>query len=244
MNVRMFALVGTAGLALGAGACVDTNADSGLRIIANSAPGDLCVVDPSALTFQDDGIIDANSFFGYLFTPIVTNDLVTFGDELTAPKTIYVTHARVDIKFYDPSFNDLPVDRGLVHFQVATSGSIEPNGGRVGLSFEVVPVDLLAAIGDQLPDPMNGVPPSRTTLDVSVQLVGTHGGDEVVSNVFRYPVEVCDGCLVANVGACTLLPEGFEAQTGGVCNTLQDGVLECCDSSGALVCPAAPPTGT
>ena len=80
MNVRMFALVGTAGLALGAGACVDTSADSGLRILANAFPGDGCVIDPSVTSFQDDGLIDSNSFDGYLFTPIVTNDLVTIGD--------------------------------------------------------------------------------------------------------------------------------------------------------------------
>jgi hypothetical protein len=244
MNVRMFALVGAAGLGLGAGACVDTSADSGLRIVANSAPGDLCVVDPSSSTFRDDGVIEAGSFFGYLLTPIVANDLVTIGDELTTPKTIYVTHARVDIDFYDPNFANLPVDRGLVHFQVATSGSIEPNGGRLGLSFEIVPVDLLYAIGQQLGPASNGVPPPRTTLDVSVQMVGTHGGDEVVSNVFRYPVEVCVGCLSSYVGECVNLPAAFEARTGGVCNTDQDGVLDCCTDSTGVVCPAAPPTGT
>ena len=241
MNVRMFALAGAAGLALGAGACVDTSADSGLRIIGNSAPEDGCLVDPANMTFQDDGLIDARSLDGYLFTPIVTNELVTLGDELTGPKTIYVTHARVDIKFYDPSFNDLAVEPGLVHFQVATSGSIDPNGGKLGLSFEIVPTDLLFAIGERLPDPLNNVPFSRTTLDIGIQLVGTHGGDEVVSNLFRYPVEVCDGCARQDVGACIDLPSGFEGAPGGACNSLQDGFLQCCSSSIGDICPAEPP---
>ena len=90
MNVRMLALVGMAGL--GAGACVDNNADSGLRIIGNVAPGDGCVVDGASTTFQDDGVIEVTSAIGYVFTPSVINELATFGEEAIGPKTIYITH--------------------------------------------------------------------------------------------------------------------------------------------------------
>lgn len=238
MNVRMLALVGMAGL--GAGACVDNNADSGLRIIGNVSPGDGCVVDSASTTFQDDGRIEASSVIGYVFTPSVINDLVTVGDEPIGPKTIYVTHAKVTIDFYDPALEGTGGDASLVDFRVPVSGSIEPNGGTAGFSFEVVPPELLAAIGEVLPAP-NGTLLPRTTLDVRVQIVGTRGGGggTVMSNVFRYPVEVCNGCVLVDRGACTALPADFMASTGGVCNTLQDGVLDCCDNF--TVCPAVAP---
>ncbi|HUQ01774.1 MAG TPA: hypothetical protein VM261_04725 [Kofleriaceae bacterium] len=234
----MLALVGTAGLAAG---CVANNSDSGMRIVGNVAVGDTCVVDGAATTFLDNGLIDTASIVGYIFTPAVVNDLVTVGDEPTGPKTIYVTHARVDIDFYDSNFADLSVDPGLLRFRVPTSGSVEPNGGRSGFSFEVVPPELLAAIGDQLPVPTQEAPLSRTTLDVSVTMVGTHGSGEVVSNTFRYPVEVCKGCVAIDVGPCTGVPAGFEPALGGACGVLQDGTLECCDDY--TVCPAVAAEG-
>src|SRR5688572_22304683 len=118
MNVRMLALalVGVAGL--GAGACVDSSSDSGLRIIGNVAADDGCVVDGASTKFLDSGFIDANSVVGYKFTPAVINDLITSAEGQDAAKTIYVTHARVDIAFYDPDFQNLSVDAGLLEFQV------------------------------------------------------------------------------------------------------------------------------
>ncbi len=237
MNVRMLALCGVLGL--GAGACVDNYSDSGLRILGNVAPGGQCDVDSSSTTFHDDGLIDANSPLGYVFTPSVINDLQTREGEPIGPKTIYVTAARVRISFYDPDFDDLPVDASLLRFQVPTSGAIEPNGGTAAYSFEVVPAELLAAIGARLPDPTTEKPLSRTTLDVSVQMVGSHGASEVVSNAFRYPIEVCDSCVLNDVGSCDTLPDGFVARTGGSCNVFQDGVIDCCDNF--TVCPATPP---
>jgi len=225
MNVKMLALVGVAGL--GAGACVDTGADSGMRILGNVAPGDGCVVDGASTTFQDDGVIEPTSGFGYVFTPAVVNELQIVGDESTGPKTIYITHARVDIAFYDPAFEGVGADASLLHFRVPVAGVIEPGGGKSGFSFEIVPPELLWAIDDQLPARGVNDPPQRTTLDVRIQMVGTRGGGETESNVFRYPVDVCDGCVYVDQGACKDVEPDFQARTGGACNVLQDGFVDC-----------------
>lgn len=239
MNVRMLALCGLAGL--GAAACVGSEESAPLRILGNAAPGDGCSVDSASTIFLDDGVIEAGSAFGYIFTPTVRNDLQTVGDELIGPKTIYVTHARVSLRFYDPAFEDITSDNSLLVFQVPTSGSIEPNGGLSAFSFEVTPPELLALIGQRLGGPTVENPRPRTTLDARVQLYGSRGGGggEEISNVYRYPIEVCNGCLSADLGACVDLPADFEARTGGVCNTDQDGIVDCCDNF--TVCPAVAP---
>lgn len=239
MNVRMLALCGVLGL--GAGACVDPGDSAPLRILGNVAPGDGCSVDSASTTFYDDGVIEAGSSFGYIFTPTVRNDLQTVGEELIGPKTIYVTHARVSLHFYDPSFENVTSDSSLLVFQVPTSGSIEPNGGLSAFSIEITPPELLALIGARLGPPSAENPRPRTVIDARVQLIGARGGGggEEESNVFRYPIEVCNGCLEADLGPCAELPTGFEPRIGGACAAAQDGVVDCCDNY--TVCPARPP---
>jgi len=226
--------------------CVQNGADAPMRIVGNVAPGEGCAVDSSSTTFNDDGVIEVASTYGYIFTPSVVNDITVIEGEAEAPKIIYVEGARVEIDFYDTvTFDPASFEPDLLKFQVPTSGIIDPGGGLNAFSFEIVPPELLAAIDAVLPPPVDGQPPPRTTLDVRVQMFGTKGGGDVESQVFRYPVEVCDGCLVSNVGACADLPSGFTASTGGACNVLQDGVLDCCtNASGIAVCPAVAPSGT
>lgn len=237
MNRTIFAFAGLAGL----GACVDTGVGAPLRILGNVAPADGCVVDSGSMTFQDDGVIDASSPFGYVFTPSVRNDLTAAEGEPISPKTIYITHARVQLAFYDPDFEDITSDESLLDFRVPIGGSIEPNGGRGGFSFEITPPELLQLIEARLPAPTMDNPFPRTAIDAQIQIFGTRGGGggEEDSNVFRYPIEVCIGCLENDMGACMSLPAGFQARTGGACNVLQDGVVDCCDNF--MVCPAAEP---
>jgi hypothetical protein len=238
MNVTRLVLCGVFGLGLGA--CVSGADSAPLRILGNVAPAADCVVDSASTTFLDDGTIESGASVGYVFTPSARNDLQTIGDELTGPKTIYVTHARVLLNFYDPDFQG-SFDDSLVNFSVATSGALEPNGGTAAFSFEIVPPELLAMVGERLGTPSTTNPRPRTVIDAKVQLIGSRGGGggEEESNEYHYPVEVCVGCLAVDVGACADLPSSFTPRTGGACNVAQDGLLDCCD--GFATCPAAPP---
>ncbi len=232
--IQTLALSGLASLAA---ACVDGAADAPMRILGNVVPEEGCAVDSSSKLFNDDGIIEASSTIGYVFTPSVINEITVVDGERVGPKTIYVTHARVEIAFYDAAFS---ADAALLTFQTPVAGVIDPGGGTSAFSFEIVPQELLAAIGVQL-GPV-AIPAPRTVLDVRVQMVGTKGGGEVESNIFRYPVEVCVGCLRVDQGACATLPTDFSAATGGTCNLVQDGALDCCDNF--TVCPARTTSGT
>ena len=224
--------------ALAAG-CVDNNADAPMRIIANIAPGEGCTVDSASNVFLDDGILDAQAGVGYIFTPAVVNELTLIEGEGAGPKTIYIEGAHVDIAFFDTTtFDAASFPAELLSFDVPTSGSIEPGGGTAAFSFEIVPIELARMMADAV----DGTASGRTTLDVRIQMFGIKGGGEVESRTFRYPVQICNGCLLANLGDCTLLPSGSMGSPGGVCNALQDGVLECCTLNGEAVCPAVPAT--
>lgn len=229
------------------GACVDNNADSGLVILRNVAPEMGCVVDPSSTAVRTSGIIEADSPVGYVFTPVVRNDLVTFEGENITAKSIFVTGARVTIDFYDAALftaaeqTQFDAD-GLTKFMVPSSGAIDPDGGLQSYQLEIVPPELLAKIAPKLVASAADPAPS-TMLDVRVQFVGTRTGSSVSSNTFRYPVEVCLDCLTTMLGACAAVPTDAEIHTGGACGLHQDGPLDCCtDAAGAPVCPAVSTT--
>lgn len=226
------------GLAVtGLAGCVEDGADAPMRIVANIAPGEGCTVDSSSNVFIDDGLIDAMfTEQGYVFTPAVVNEITLVDGESAGPKTIYVEGARVTIAFYDTArFPAGSFDAGLLEFQVPTSGSIEPEGGTAAFSFEIVPLELIRAVGTTLGTG------ARTTLDVRIQMFGTKGGGDVESKTFRYPVQICVDCLLVDRGSCASLPASFTPSIGGACNVYQDANLDCCDSF--AVCPAARPMG-
>lgn len=233
----LFLILGAAGAA----GCVNNEADAPMRIMRNIAPGEGCVVDPSSGAFFDDGIIDSQSRIGYVFTPEVRNDLTLIDGESSVPKIIFIEGANVDITFYDTElFPRSDFSPELLSFVTPTSGSIEPAGGTAGFSFEIVPAALL----EEMTPTLEAQPPGHvTTLDVSVQMFGTKGGGNVESNIFRYPVQVCYGCMVELLGPCDLLDPSFVGSDGGECNMLQDQILQCCDGASGQVCPARAPQG-
>ena len=57
----------------------------------------------------------------------------------------------------------------------------------------------------------------------------------MTSDPFHFPVELCSGCLVANVAPCPYAAAA--ANPGNVCNPAQDDKVDCCTNNGALVCP-------
>jgi hypothetical protein len=211
-------------LTVGLAGCVSNDADANVVILRNQAMTESCSAgaDPSA-AFYSSGTIDLNSPSGYLFSPIVQNFAMDV--EGTSLRIAFVQGARVDIRFADSARDEaLAGQDGLTRFQVPLSGSIEA-GGTIGLIFEIVPAELFAQLVD------------NDLLLVDVRIFGQMGGDGFESAVFRYPVEVCDGCLVEDLGSCSLLDTGFVG-AGHPCGVFQDQVTQCCDGTTGPVCPA------
>lgn len=230
--------------ALALAACVDNGADTGLTLLRNIAPATNCVIATDSSLFIPSGVIQADSVSGYLFTPVARNDLVLAAGEFESSKVIFVEGARVTIGYYDPElFSDGEeadfTARGISRFIVPASGGIDPDGGLAAFLFEIVPTEMLVAVGAKLPDPSPADPSPSTVLDVKVQIFGRAGGGSIESNQFRYPVEVCQDCLVSITEPCAELPINFEGRPGGACNPLQDSAVDCCfTAANERICPA------
>ncbi len=230
-------------------ACVDNSADAPLLILRNIVPGEGCVIDPAATAFRTSGQIETLAGNGYVFTPLLRNDLTVVSGEPIGPKTIFLTGAHIELSFVDedlfPAGDVATLDaRGLTRFDRLLSGAIDPGGGTVAIGFELVPAELLALVDGILPAASATDPAPATVIDARIQVYGTRGGDEVNSNWFNYPIDVCRGCLTSYVGPCDTLANDFMPSGGGVCNTFQDSGVDCCSIGTELVCPAmavAPP---
>lgn len=208
--------------------CAAEGAES-IQILRNQAPGDECVIPTdTGGEFQPRGRIDVAAGSGYLFTPLVQSNVEP---SESAGRWIFVEGADVSLEFVGA--NAPSGDFGdLLNFRSLFSGSIEP-GGVSTFAFDVVPKQLLSQLTVNVDDPLQVV--------ASIELVGTLDGSDVESNTFNYPVEICNGCLTNVLGACLGLDESIDIRLGGVCQTLQDGVIDCCtDDAGGLVCPAVP----
>ena len=209
-------------------ACVD--AAESIQILQNQVAGEGCVVGTDKSTFQARGRIDVNATGGYLFTPLVENSAVS---SQSATRRVFVEGANVDIEFPGGEFSTDDFDAALVSFKKPFSGSIDPGASNT-FAFEVISKKLLddmATAGLAEGSPVEVI--------AKVEIVGTMDGSGLSSNVFSYPIEVCNGCLTNVVGDCTDLPTELEIRTGGTCQTLQDGVLDCCvKSDETMSCPA------
>jgi hypothetical protein len=206
--------------------CADQG-DESLMILGNTQPGNDCQLSNSATMFQTRGRIDTQAVTGYLFTPLVSNRATRTQSQMVS-RVAFIEGANVDLSF--PGGGD-PGNSSLTSFAQPFSGSISPNGGQSTFAFEIIPKATLDAMGLASGEIVQVI--------ADVQVYGTMDGNDIDSNTFHYPIDVCNGCLYQNLGDCTALPEGYMGTEGGKCQALQDGVLECCNSGGTEICPAA-----
>jgi hypothetical protein len=219
-------------------ACVD-GGDEAVAILQNQAPQEGCVIPATPTSdYLGAGRIDVLSPVGYLFTPVARNYARPLS---SAPlmRVAFVQGAQIEIRFardevFTASEQAALRDQGLTRFQTPFSAVIEPGGSTTSMAFEIVPRELIANhLADRL------TPDASILLLVQVILFGDMGGSRFEAVPYQYSVEVCDGCVVEQVGACADLPSTYPVGTGGECNPFQDRRLTCCTSAtGGLLCPA------
>lgn len=215
-------------VALGA-ACTDVGAP--FFIVQNTVPGDGCSVSASSIEFRARGIIDANAGAGYVFTPVVRSTAGSDADE--SLRIVFVEGADIDIDIQSGFAAD-GIPSELTSFSKRFSGAIQP-GGTTAFAFTIIPEQLLTdyilpSLGEELLE-----------LGVTVRMFGQYGGGDVEAQPFTYWVDVCNGCMKQNVGACDSLASDFVASAGGECVLLQDVPLECCTQADSTeLCPAVP----
>lgn len=232
---NMFFAVAASAVLLGS-ACTD--ADNPLIILHNQVPDEGCIVPVNETGgFFSRGLIDTQAASGYIFTPLVQNNALPIDGNPNA-RIASVQGATVKISLQEGTGIDLTSDAvaPLVNFTKRFSGTIQPDGGLGTFAFTIIDKALLTVLEGAL-----GSPDQRLEVQAEVRIFGQMGGGDVDAVPFLYVVEVCNGCMQVDVGACSDLATDFVAKSGGECNVLQDVVLECCtELDNSLTCPAVP----
>ena len=220
------------------------------EILNNQVPqvsGTGCFIPVDPMVYQGEGILDISIVRGdfqtaYFVFPLIENNLPSASSNTTIdPNEIQLNGFQVDIVPIGappPASVQSVFDGGpLVHYQIPWSGGISSGGGHLSAVVAAFPVALaqsLAAAGGIGREP-------SLTVDLTIQALGTtNTGTHMQSDPFRFPLQVCSGCLVATVAPCPFV--SAPVNIGNTCNPAQDLPVDCCTDNGALVCP--PPVAT
>ncbi len=178
------------GLVLGAclgmaGGCEDSGATVFIAGAVLADEGD-CTVTPGN-TFLLRGAYDRSGMGHYTIFPVYVNQIRSRTTPLgTDTNGVHITDAEVELQATDGTALSLP---GLPNpFTVATNAFVPSASGStpgrgVG-SIELIPIVYSAAL-----------PPAGTII-ASVRAFGeTNGTVDVETDDFRFPIDICDGCL-------------------------------------------------
>jgi hypothetical protein len=240
LRLLVLAAVASAGAA-----CVDSSNE--IFVVHNQAMIEDCTVsgeldDP----YIGHGLMDVtNTFDGlgsspvtYVATPVVQSRITEGANG--QDKTVLLSGANVELAAVNNERSQAVVDAmtamGLNKQAQYFSASIE-SGGTTGIAFEAID----ATQGEAL----QGLVAPGESVEVLVR-VTVHGdvdGNGVTSPVWTYPITVCNGCRVFNLGSCAALPDGETFGFGGRCAFHSDPIFQCCTSlDGSAVCPAVKTT--
>lgn len=214
-------------------------------VVQNQSPLAGCTIPTGAAgTYQGEGTLDirvpASSDAAYLLFPLLENDLPAAGGGGAEPNRIALSGFEVELAFVDgnaavaAAFASLAAEgatAGLMHFQTPWSGSVAPGGGRTSAGTSAFPAETALRLRDSgaLADH------SYARVTANVRAHGRTLSGEVSSDVFKYPIRVCDGCLINSITSC---PSTAAVLTGGVCGPGQDAPVDCCTQGTSLICPA------
>lgn len=199
-----------------------------------------CTVPVNATVYQGVGrldlaIVQSNADSAYLFFPLLQNNLPHSAGTLDANQ-IQLSGFNVDITPLagTTSATDVVLQgNSAAHFRASWSGSIGSGGSQLSAIVDAFPVTLASQL---LGNGGVGADPNAT-LNLRVSAIGTTvTGTDMQSDPFDFPLEICVGCLVANVQACPFT--GAPANPGNPCNPAQDDIVDCCTENGGLICPA------
>jgi hypothetical protein len=208
--------------------------------VPSAAPGGGCTVAVNPTLYRGDGRLDlaivrSDADSAYLFFPLIENNLPSANNGAQDPNQIQLNGFNIDItplSGTSPATDAVLAGNAWAHFKTAWSGGVQSGGGQINAIVDAFPVALAEQLfnqGDVSADP-------SATLNLSIQALGTTTtGTEMQSDPFNFPLQVCVGCLVANVQACPYA--SAPANPGNACNPAQDAPVDCCTQNGVLLCP-------
>jgi len=255
-------LAALAGVCVAGVTCVDAN--ESLIVLQAQVPDSMCAVSDEAGegARMADGVLDValDQAYGYELFPLVQSNLqpIASAGEIE-PNRITVTSAQV--KVVPPPGLDVQFgDDCSAEFDTLTSASLSPNSTRA------VRVEALRACHARIfrslfqSGKLSAATAEIVQVRAIVRIKGRHGGTDILSDPFQFPIRICYGCLQTgftgqyatfnfpNVPACDRL--AMNPFQGNPCpgRKAQDvGPILCCalDAKGErLQCPAVPSATT
>jgi hypothetical protein len=224
--VRISALVAAV---LSVGACTD--AGRVLFIVQNNVPEPQpvgCTIQGSLNSqFRQSGAVDLTNSSFYQLTPVMMNLAARVsGDD--SKRVAIVQGAEVSIEVPAGSNIDLGANSQRT---LRFTGAVFPDGGTTGFAIELLSEAMLEAIANSV----TLAEKDRVSLVVEITAFATMDGNEVESERFFFPLDVCDGCLLRVADSCDITPpsRGYECYP-----QVQDVPTICClDASGGTICP-------
>jgi hypothetical protein len=209
-----------------------------LVFVQNQVPEPGCVI-PAALgnLYRGQGTLDVSlvedgAHAGYKLFPLLQNNMRQLGRPVE-PNRLFVRAFRVELELDEAPqavaslFPHGPYDERW-------AGTVEPGGGLLATGMNAFPADLARKIR------ATKALEAQTFMRVFVKVAALAtkiDGTEIESDTFRYPLRICQGCLVAAVRPCPAAPRSL----GNECNVAQDNPVDCCVADNRLICPSIPP---
>ncbi len=222
-------------------ACAENSAS--LVIVQNQSPTDGCEASATATdAFLSHGIMDLGaSRYGidpqYIGWLVVANNLVStvesHGIELN---TVEIKEAQISLNLGSDT-----LDSAYTKFADYTFVAIPPGENR-SVQVNLIPPNVAGR--------MTLAEGQYIEATATVQIVGERGGTDIKSNSIKFPITICNGCLVENIGPCDSATFPDPVLEGHSCNKSQDEPLHCCydsasaGSDNAYRCPAVESTTT
>ncbi len=225
--------------AIATGSCAENS--SSLVIIQNQPPKKGCEASNSVSdTFLSHGILDLGAsrfgitpqYFGWF---VLENNLrSTVEDNGIELNKVEITKAKIQ-------FHPAQAGEDLEYTQYGDYSFVTVAPGET----RTIQVNLIPPnVAERL-----NVPEGKfIEAYVKLQVVGERGGTSIESNTIRFPVTLCNGCLIKNIGYCDSATFPDPLAEGHSCNQSQDEPLDCCQdpqAQGADVtyrCPAVKST--
>ncbi len=219
-------------LVAGFAACAQDGGDKTVLITNNMAPADMCLLTPSeAGPFLAAGTLDLAGSGSYLFFPLIKNLTSSNDGTLLSNRTFFAEAFRITLTSSDSGTQAAIADADS--YTALTGFSVAPDNSLFGASIQVLSRDVVDVLKARL------ARFERTSILASVEVIGKLSGDQVSSNAFAFPITVCVGCLVTDLGPCDMLDSAFTVTSpGNSCNPGQDQAVQCCSTPQGNVCPA------
>lgn len=213
-------------------------------IVQNQVPDQGCTVAGSkGDVYRGEGRLDValvgdDAPVAYRLYPLLQNNLRK-RDRPSEPNRLLLNSFTVVVEV-DPAAPKAVIDvvakadERLRSYEEPWSGTLDPGGGTLSAGVTVVAGELARRIRATRALETQG----SMRLFVTVRAVARKlDGGFIQSDEFRFPITVCQGCLVASVQACPAIPRNL----GNACNIAQDVPVDCCLSDNRLMCPATAP---